>query len=206
MHDDNAYATYPVFGYCMPVYESLSGPVKTHYDELTEYLLEIAGGDTTEDLYEARYVVAGSLGISLVIVFCYIFMMDKCAYYLAWISVGLIQISLILGGFGAWKAREHLLNDGNEDTNDYAEYLFYVAIVTWILALAWYIFLACNFNSLRVSIAIIETAADWFADTKRIMLVPFLYFVLGAIVFSIWVGCMVCVSSIGEIEVKSVTT
>ena len=78
--------------------------------------------------------------------------------------------------------------------------------MTWILAVAWYIFLACNFNSLRVSIAIIETAADWFADTKRIMLVPFAYFILGMIIFSIWVGCMVCVSSIGEISVKSVRT
>ena len=76
--------------------------------------------------------------------------------------------------------------------------------MTWILAVAWYIFLACNFNSLRVSIAIIETAADWFADTKRIMLVPFFYFILGALVFGVWVGCMVSVSSIGEIEVSSV--
>ena len=52
--------------------------------------MRIAGGDTTKDLYDARYVVYGSFGIALVIVFLYIFMMDKCAYYLAWISVGLI--------------------------------------------------------------------------------------------------------------------
>ena len=133
-------------------------------------------------------------------------MMDKCAYYLAWISVALIQISLVLGGFGAWSARNHLLNDGNDDTNDYATYLFWVAIASWLLAVVWYIFLACNFQALRVSIAIIETAADWFADTKRIMIVPFFYFVVGALIFSGWVGCMVCVSSIGEIEVSSVST
>ena len=132
--------------------------------------------------------------------------MDKCAYYLAWISVALIQASLVLGGFGAWHGRNKLLNDGNEDTNDYATYLFWVAIGSWIAALVWYVFLACNFQSLRVSIAIIETAADWFADTKRIMAVPFLYFVVGALIFSGWVGCMVCVSSIGEIKVHDVAT
>ena len=168
--------------------------------------MNIAGGDTTKDLYDARNVIIGSFGIALVIVFLYIFMMDKCAYYLAWISVALIQISLVLGGFGAWSARNHLLNDGNDDTNDYATYLFWVAIASWLLAVVWYIFLACNFQALRVSIAIIETAADWFADTKRIMIVPFFYFVVGALIFSGWVGCMVCVSSIGEIEVSSVST
>ena len=168
--------------------------------------MNIAGGDTTKDLYDARNVIIGSFGIALVIVFLYIFMMDKCAYYLAWISVVLIQISLVLGGFGAWSARNHLLNDGNEDTNDYAQYLWWVAIASWLLAVVWYIFLACNFQALRVSIAIIETAADWFADTKRIMIVPFFYFVVGSIIFAGWVGCMVCVSSIGEIEVSSVST
>lgn len=64
--------------------------------------MNIAGGDTTADLYDARNVIAGSAGIAFVIVFLYIFMMDKCAYYLAWISVALIQVSLVLGGFGAW--------------------------------------------------------------------------------------------------------
>ena len=206
MSHANSYGSYYILNYCVPEYDSLAEDVKDNYEILLTYLLDMSGGETTKDLYDARYVVLGSFGISLVIVFCYIFMMDKCAFYLAWISVALIQISLVLGGFGAWKARDHLLNDGNEDTNDYANYLFWVAVVTWILALAWYIFLACNFQSLRVSIAIIETAADWFADTKRIMLVPLVYFILGMIIFSVWVGCMVCVSSIGEISVKSVRT
>ena len=107
--------------------------------------MNIAGGDTTADLYDARWVVAGSFGIAFVIVFLYIWMMDKCAYYLAWISVALIQASLVLGGFGAWHGRNKLLNDGNEDTNDYATYLFWGAIGSWIAALVWYVFLACNF-------------------------------------------------------------
>ena len=66
--------------------------------------------------------------------------------------------------------------------------------------------MACNFQSLRVSIAIIETAADWFADTKRIMFVPFMYFILGMLLVAGWVGCMICVGSIGEIKVHDVAT
>jgi len=59
--------------------------------------------------------------------------------------------------------------------------------------------MACNFNSLRVSIAIIETAADFFADTKRIIFVPLIYFCVGVGIFFMWVYGVICVSSIGDI-------
>lgn len=59
--------------------------------------------------------------------------------------------------------------------------------------------MACNFNSLRVSIAVIETAADFFADTKRIIFVPLIYFCVGVGIFFMWVYGVICVSSIGDI-------
>jgi len=135
----------------------------------------------------------------------YIWMMDKFAVYLAWISVALIQVSLILGGWGAWHARSELLADDDDSNDDYASYLWYTAIGTWVAAGIWYIFMACNFHSLKVSIAIIETAADWFADTKRIMAIPFVYFLVGLAILAGWITCMVNVSSIGEISVRSIT-
>jgi len=57
----------------------------------------------------------------------------------------------------------------------------------------------CSFNSLRVAIAVIETAADYFADTKRIIFVPLLYFTIGILYFIAWMAAMLCVASIGEI-------
>ena len=63
------------------------------------------GGDTVIDLYTARWVFLAAFGIAFVVVFAYIWLMDKCAFYLAWISVALIQVSLVLGGFLAWRVR-----------------------------------------------------------------------------------------------------
>lgn len=173
---------------------------------MEESIMNTMGGEQAKDLYEARYVILGSLGIALVVVFIYIWMMDKFAVYLAWISVALIQVSLILGGWGAWHTRGELLADDDESNDDYASYLKWAAIGTWVAALLWYVFMACNFHSLKVSIAIIETAADWFADTKRIMAIPFLYFVLGLGILSAWTGCMISVASIGTITVESITS
>jgi len=60
----------------------------------------------------------------------------------------------------------------------------------------YYIFLVCCFKQLRISIAVIETAADWFADTKRIVFVPLGYFTFGILVFAAWACALVMVGSI----------
>ena len=165
-------------------------------------MMNMMGGDTAMDLYTARWVFLSAFGIAFVVVFAYIWLMDKCAYWLAWVSVGLIQASLIAGGFIAWGARREYLTDDDSSNDDYATYLWWTAIGSWVAAGIWYIVMACHFQSLRVSIAVIETAADWFADTKRIMAVPFFYFLLGIAVLGVWIACMISVWSIGEITVE----
>ena len=72
-----------------------------------------------------------------------------------------------------------------------ARWYFAGAVVTWAAGLIFCLFMVCNFKSLRVSIAIIETAAEWFADTKRILLIPFMYFFIGVLLVAGWAGCMI---------------
>ena len=184
----NAYATRSLFGYCIPEYDTLSEDVKGHWSDLEARMMELMGGDSARDLYNGRWVVAGSFGIALVIVLIYVWMMDKFAVYIAWISVALIQISFIVGGISLWYASTSAKED---DEGGMSSWYFWGAILTWVCGLLFCLFMACNWKSLRVSIAIIETAADWFADTKRILLIPFMYFVIGLLIFAGWVGCMI---------------
>lgn len=62
----------------------------------------------------------------------------------------------------------------------------------------------CKLNSLRVAVAVIETAGDYFADTKRILFVPALYFFIAIIFLGCWVMAVICVASIGPISVNNV--
>lgn len=71
----------------------------------------------------------------------------------------------------------------------------------WILAGLYYLIMFCNFKSLKVSIAIIETAADWFADTKRIVFVPLIYFSIWVGIFIFWLWGLTCVCSITDDEI-----
>jgi hypothetical protein len=56
-----------------------------------------------------------------------------------------------------------------------------------------------------VSIRIIETAADFFADTKRVALVPIFFFIVSVASVFAFVYGYVCISSIGTITVDSVS-
>ena len=103
-----------------------------------------------------------------------------------------------------WEMRSDFVSDTNTSNDKYTKYLLWATIASWVLALGWYIFIACNFRSLKVSIAIIETAADWFADTKRIILVPMAFFGLGIVMLVAWIVSLAGVSSLGEISVDSV--
>jgi len=59
--------------------------------------------------------------------------------------------------------------------------------------------IACNFRSLQISLAVIETAADYFAQTKRILIMPVIFFFMALIWFGLWVGGFMTVCSNGEI-------
>ena len=64
--------------------------MQNDYGNMEEAMKNTMGGEQAQDLYTSRYVLLGSFGIALVVVWIYIWMMDKFAFWLAWISVALI--------------------------------------------------------------------------------------------------------------------
>ena len=198
------YGSTYVFEYCMPIYDTLDPSVQDGWTTLTDKFKESSSGKGLMDIYDARWTILGGVVLAVLITFGYIKFMDWCAFWLAWFSVILLFFFFVLGGYGAWYTRSQLKNDDNDANDDYNDHLFWTAMVFWLVSLVYVIFVACNWKSLKVSIAIIETAADFFADTKRIVLVPLCYFVVSIIIFGVWLGSIICVNSIGEIKVSSV--
>lgn len=158
------------------------------------------------DIIDAKWIIFGGIVITVLFTIGYIKFMDWCAVYLAWFSVVLLGLFFIGSGYGAYYWRKQNMEDDDETNDDYNEHLLWTAIIFWIVAGIYIIFIICCWKSLKVSIAIIETAADYFADTKRIILVPLYYFLVAIVVFFVWLGAIICVNSIGEITVQDVTT
>ena len=123
--------------------------------------------------------------------------MDCFAVPLAWITIIVIQASLIALGYFAYAESNSISTQKNTNTYN-STLLMWIAAICWILAGLYYIVIACNFKSLRVSIAIVETAAEWFTDTKRIVLIPLVYFCLWVGVFVFWIWGLAGVASISD--------
>jgi len=81
--------------------------------------------------------------------------------------------------------------------------LWWSMFFTWTAAGIMYLFLACNWNSLRVSVQVIRTTADWVADTKRLFFMPLFFFFIGMGLFAIWITGLACVASMSEKPIVS---
>jgi len=71
-------------------------------------------------------------------------------------------------------------------------------IVFGILSAAFLCCICCGYKSLKLAIDVIDAAADFLAGTKRIILVPVLYFFLQIFVFFIWLWAFLNVASMNE--------
>ena len=164
----------------------------------------IVGGFFVE-VYKARWPILIGCALSLVFTIIYIKFMDWCAFWIAWLSVFLILGSFVITGIYALVYRNKQI-DKNESYADTAEArsLLALAWITLIIGGLYFLCMLCKFKALRVAIAVIETAGDYFADTKRILFVPILYFILAIGFLAAWVGAVIGVASIGSITVDSV--
>lgn len=194
------YGTTEFGGYCFPVYSTLPAEAQSHWDDVKDFFSNSFAGRGLEDLYNARWCLLVCVFLALFFAFAFVKFMDWCAFYVAWATIVLIELSLIGVGTFCWVYKDHLQDEGEDPTN----WLEVGAYTSWSLAAIYLLLLACFFKNLRVAIAIIETAADYFADTKRIILIPCLFFAVSLVIVSGWVAAIFCVGSIGEISVHSV--
>jgi hypothetical protein len=87
---------------------------------------------------------------SFILSFAYLKMMDCCAWALSWMTVVLIQASLILLGYLSYAERQSMIAVAGYDETT-AAWLEASYWICWILAGIYYLVMACNFKSLRVS-------------------------------------------------------
>jgi len=189
------YPTYEALDYCIPTAEALNNVYSKSADST------FSSSNYYVSMYESRWVVLTCVFISLVIALIYIKLMDWFAVTLAWITIVVIEVALCLMGYFAYAYSNKIENTHNGESTGQSEALLWTGIVLWMLAAVYYLIMCCNFRSLKISIAIIETAADFFADTKRIALVPLFYFCIWCGIFVAWLWALAGIASISSTEI-----
>merc|ERR1719469_784355 len=155
----------------------------------------------------SKWVILIGVGICVAVTFIYVYLMHYCSFWLSWISVGLIQLMLVGIGYFAFDYRRDQIDlDATYAEESMATWLKWITWVSWIMAGIYYIVILCSFQSLRVAVAVIETASSFVADSKRLLFVPLLYFFVTLVASVMFLSGLICVSSIGKIEAGSVAT
>jgi hypothetical protein len=194
------YETHEVIDYCIPSASAMADYYSKSADgtfNTSNYFIS---------MYESRWCILVSIFISLIVALIYLKIMDWCAVWIAWITIIVIEIALCTLGYFAYTYAGTMVDAHEGESTSSSKTLFWMGITMWILAALYYLMLACNWRSLRIAIRVIETAADFFADTKRVAIVPLIYFSIwcGVFVFWLWGLCGVASITDSAITVTSV--
>ena len=117
---------------------------------------------------------------------------------MAWITIILIEGALAALGYFAYNYSHQILTTHAGVSTTSSTGLMWMAGILWAFAGLYYICMLINFKSLRISIAVIETAADFFTDTNRIVFVPLIYFCIWCGIFIAWIYAITGVASITD--------
>ena len=209
-------------GFCIPVsIDALPSNFKEGWKNAMEVFKGSSVGQYFNDLYLSSRAIYWSMAMGFVYCFVYIYLMSAFAETIAWICVALIQLGLLLGSIGLFWYRSEYLADHPET----ADFQYEGEPETWsseeraanqvltnangflvggiffgVAALIFCCCVYCGFRSLKLAIDVIDASADFLAGTKRIILVPILYFFLTVVVVLIWAGAMAQVVSMNDIE------
>ena len=177
------------------------------------------------DLYLSSNAIWASVALAPIWCFIFIAIMSAFAETIAWVCVALVQIGLIGGAVGCWLYRGTLTEAFDQTTaklvvtgpkaKDGDKYIYgkekdkYDTQMTWLLwgtigfgclAGIFACCVVCGFKSLKLAIDVIDASADFLFKTKRVVVVPIVYFIITLIVVFVWMGMFFCVVSMNKIE------
>ena len=150
-------------------------------------------------LSDSKYVILIGMGTAFFYSLAFIYLMSIFGEVLSWIIIVLIQVGLIAGsivGIYAFAKSGEIFAVGDTTSPSIALTL---GIVLAILSVIFLCMLCYGFRSLKTAIDVIDASADFLAGTKRIILVPVLYFFVTITVIFLWLLALACIYSIGTI-------
>ena len=153
-------------------------------DKVTSYIADIA--------YSWK-VLAICSATSIVLGYLYLLFIRLCGCVIVWLSIVLIQVSLIGSGVYVYFESENY-----DEDHDYHTWLKYAAYVIFGIAGLFLCCICCCWNAIRIGIAVYQTTAEYISKNLRVFLLPFFTYIIQFIWLGIWLASFIYVFSIGE--------
>lgn len=197
---DYRYDTKKMYGFCVPTFKTggevsalSDSAIKTFKklfedtvmeDKLTSYIADIA--------YSWLVVLICSL-TAIVLGYIYLLLIRLLGGLIVWLSIILIQVSLIAGG-----AYVYSRADTYEPESSYRDYVKYAAYAIWGVAALYLLCVCCCWNAIRLGIAVYKTTAQYVTKNLRIFFLPLGAYLFAGIWFGLWMVSAIHVFSVGD--------
>ena len=190
------YDTVGVAGYCFPKdIDELPAEYRQGWDNVINQFKESQAGQTFNDLQVTKTAVFVCLGMAFVYSILYIYAMSRFANCLAKFAILLIELFWI-GAIGSCI----YLRGQSSATNDEKRGYLIGAIISFVFFAIFNLMLCCFRKQIQVAIAVVDATADFFAATKRIVIVSIVYFFMTLFVIVMWMVAFGCVLSLNQIS------
>jgi hypothetical protein len=195
-----AYKSHSLIDFCVPnpgAFEQQRPNEVLVWKMAMAKMLDSGPGQLLMDLYLSSRAIYTSIALAFVLSILYIYIMSMFAETLAWAMILLVQVGLIGMSVALFVTRSQEVDEKKQK----AELVW--GCITGVLSILYCLLVYCGFNQLRTAIDVIDASADFLACTKRIVLVPIVYFFVTMFVVLIWLGAMMSVLSMGDISAGS---
>jgi hypothetical protein len=183
----------------MPIKDELPSNLSGAYDTVWDWLQIDTIAEWVSDIAKAWPIFIIGAFVALILCLVFMYLIEWFAAIMAWISIIVSFIALLGLGFYFFFTR----NNKQDDGGDQSTYNMVWAILCWVGAFAIFMFVCCFCGALRIAIGVIQAAADFMTDTKRILIVPIVGFVWVLIFYTLWIVVAIFVYTIGDIESSS---
>ena len=182
--------------YCLPIKDELPDNLKSNYNELIDWLQIDTIAEWIYDIAKGWPILLICVVLTLILCLIFMYLVEWFAAILAWICIGGSFIFLLGIGFYFFFTRNSSTNEDSAQPT----YNIVFAVICWVAAFAIFLFVCCFCKALRIAIGVIQASADFITDTKRILIVPVIGFLVIIVWYTLWIVVAVFVYTIGDIK------
>ena len=168
------------------------------YEAYKSVVVEIgnsSGGQYIKDLYLSSTSIYISFGTAFVNSILVIYLLSLFAEYVAWGIVAVVQLGFIgAAGFCALQSQNETVIAADGQTG-----MFALTGLFAVLAAIFLCMICCGYEQLKTAIDVLDASADFLAGTKRIFLLPVIFFFVQMIFIGFFMYAMISIYTMGEV-------
>lgn len=190
------FKTLDLLNYCIP--RGMTTEQKSNFKEGYFRMLESNPfGQQLIEIYNCATALSLSMLNAFLLSMIYLWAVSTFAECLAWSMIWLTGIGLLVATSCGWYSVVDPEMFGV--TNMEPSLLIVISSVLSLVTLVYFLMVFCGYDQLKTAIDVVDAAADFLHNTKKIIGLSFMFLIVTGIILMVWIFAIACIMSMGHI-------